>query len=102
MEIIFKIEQLTPSNLDYHEELIHENIEARKLFDSIYQSLEKMLADFGFVGYKKKWEVGNFPIFEYIALKAARERMDLQHASCLEEEERRQKIDLNDELGVLI
>ncbi|GAA4171952.1 hypothetical protein GCM10022218_12830 [Sphingobacterium ginsenosidimutans] len=46
-----------------------------------------MLADFGFVGYKKRWEVGNFPIAEYITLKAARERMDLRHASCLEEDE---------------
>ncbi|WP_293884906.1 hypothetical protein [Sphingobacterium sp. UBA1498] len=36
MEIKFKIEQLSPSNLDYHEELIHENIETRKLFDAIY------------------------------------------------------------------
>lgn len=60
-----------------------------------------MLADFGFVGYKKRWEVGNFPIAEYITLKAARERMDLRHASCLEEDEWKQKIDPNDELGVI-
>lgn len=38
MEIKFKIEQLSSSNLDYHEELIHENIKTRKLFDAIYQS----------------------------------------------------------------
>ncbi|PUV26320.1 hypothetical protein [Sphingobacterium athyrii] len=99
--INIKIDQLSSSNLDYKEMLIHENIETRKLFDAIYQSLEEMLADFGFVGYKKKWEVGNFPIAEYITLKAARERIDLRHASCLEEDEWKQKMDPNDELGVI-
>lgn len=99
--INIKIDQLSPSNLGYKEMLIHEDIETRKLFDTIYQSLEEMLADFGFVGYKKKWEVGNFPIAEYITLKAARERMDLRHASCVEEDEWKQKIDPNDELGVI-
>lgn len=99
--INIKIDQLSPSNLGYTEMLIREDIETRKLFDAIYHSLEEMLADFGFVGYKKKWEVGNFPIAEYITLKAARERMDLRHASCLEEEEWRQKLDPEDELGVI-
>lgn len=99
--INIKIDQLSSSNLDYKEMLIHENIETRKLFDAIYQSLEEMLADFGFVGYKKKWEVGNFPIAEYITLKAARERIDLRYASCLEEDEWKQKMDPNDELGVI-
>ena len=99
--INIKIEQLSSSNLGYKKMLIHEDIETRKLFDAIYQSLEKMLADFGFVGYKKKWEVGNFPIAEYITLKAAREGMGLRHASCPEEDEWKQKIDPNDELGVI-
>lgn len=49
--------------------LIQEDIETEKLFDAIYQSLEKMLAEFGFVSYKKKWEAGNFPIYEYITLR---------------------------------
>lgn len=78
--INIKIDQLSPSNLGYKEKLIHEDIETRKLFNAIYHSLEEMLANFGLVGYKKKWEVGNFPISEYITLKAARERMDLRHA----------------------
>jgi len=99
--INIKIDQLSPSNLGCKEMLIHEDIETRNLFNAIYHSLEEMLADFGFVGYKKKWEVGNFPISEYITLKAAREGMDLRHVSCLEEDEWKQKIDLNDELGVI-
>lgn len=99
--INIKIEQLLPSNVVYKEVIIHEDIEAEKLFDAIYWSLEETLSEFGFVGYKKKWEVGNFPIFEYITLKAARERMDLRHASCLENDEWKQKIDPNDELGVI-
>jgi hypothetical protein len=99
--INIKIEQLSPSNESYKEMLIHEDIETRNLFKAIYHSLEEMLADFGFVGYKKKWEVGNFPISEYITLKAAREGMDLRHVSCLVEDEWKQKIDLNDELRVI-
>ncbi|PUV26335.1 hypothetical protein [Sphingobacterium athyrii] len=99
--INIKIEELSPSNVLYKAVLIQEDIETEELFDAIYQSLEKMLAEFGFVGYKKRWEAGNFPIYEYITLKAAREGVDLRHASCLEEEEWRQKIALKDELDVI-
>lgn len=99
--INIKIEQLSPSNESYKEVLFQEDIETEKLFDAIYQSLEKMLAEFGFVGYKKKWEAGNFPIYEYITLKAATEGMDLRYVSFLEQEEWKQKIDFKDELCVI-
>ncbi|MBB1646718.1 hypothetical protein [Sphingobacterium sp. UME9] len=99
--INIKIEQMSPSNVSYKEVLIQEDIETEKLFDAIYQSLEKMLAEFGFVGYKKRWEVGNFPIYEYITLKAAIKGGDLENTNCNEEDEWKQKMDLKDELGII-
>ncbi|QQT29467.1 hypothetical protein I6I99_19270 [Sphingobacterium multivorum] len=99
--INIKIDQLSSSNLTFKERLIHEDVEMEKLFDAIYFSLDEMLNDFELVGYKKKWEVGNFPIAEYITLKAARKGLDLQNMKCSEEEEWKQKMDLKGELGII-
>ncbi|MEN5377907.1 hypothetical protein [Sphingobacterium kitahiroshimense] len=99
--INIKINELSPSNSEYKEELLNTNIKTEELFDYIYLSLEEALTDFGLVGYKKKWEIGNFPIYEYIILKAARKEVDLLNVSCKEEAEWRQKVDLSDELGIL-
>jgi hypothetical protein len=99
--INIKIDQLSPSNLTFKETLIHENVEMGKLFDAIYFSLDEMLKDFGLVGYKKNWEIGNFPIAEYITLKAARKGLDLQSTKCSEEDEWKQKMDLKGELGII-
>lgn len=85
LDSCININELSPSNSEYKEELLNANIKTEELFDYIYLSLEEALTDFGLVGYKKKWEVGNFPIYEYIILKAARKEVDLLNVSCKEE-----------------
>lgn len=99
--INIKIDELSPSNSEYKEELLNANIKKEALFDDIYLSLDEALMDFGLVGYKKKWKIGNFPMYEYIILKSARKEVDLFNISCIEEAEWRQKIDFSDELGIL-
>lgn len=102
LESDMKIEiyELSSSNTEYKVELINERIKVENLFKDIYLSLNHLFVDFGFVGYKKNWEVGNFPIYEYIILKAAEEKIILQNDH-LNKEEWKQKIDLFDELKVI-
>lgn len=95
-----KVYELYPSNLEHKVELINEKIKIENLFNSIYLSLEEAFVDFGFVGYKKNWEVGNFPIYEYITLKADKERIELRNIN-KSDEEWKQKINVNDELKVI-
>lgn len=98
--IEIKVYKLSTSSLEYKEELINEIIKMENLFNGIYLSLEEAFIDFGFVGYKKNWEVGNFPMYEYITLKAERERLELRNINELEQEWK-QKINIIDELNVI-
>lgn len=96
------IYELSPSDADYKVELIQEEIKIEDFLSDIYLSLEEMFAQFGFVGYKKNWGVGNFPIYEYITLKANKEKMKLQKADySTEEDSWKQKIIIEDELRVI-
>lgn len=58
----------SPEGENYRVSIVKRTFDFAYLFESIYFSLKRMLADFGFSGYKENWEVGNFPIYEYIKL----------------------------------
>lgn len=68
--LVIKMDELSPANDSHKVELLNIEISFADLFDDIYLSLEDIFNKFGFVGYKKKWEVGNFPVFEYVTLKS--------------------------------
>lgn len=92
--------ELSPSNAEYKVELVSEIIKMEDLFDSIYLSLEEAFVEFGFVGYKKNWEIGNFPIYEYITLKSEKEGIKLKSSNEVDEEWK-QKINIDDELKII-
>ena len=67
-------------NVTIHEDAVYNSGNPQMLFDGeielkgllkhILISLHDLLRDFGLCGYKKVWEVGNFPIADYLELKS--------------------------------
>lgn len=72
-----------------------------ELFRSVLDSLDVMLTEFGFVGYKKIWEVGNFPIAEYIELKSWASNSSFRMHECKEENTWKGKVSFSDEIKLL-
>lgn len=99
--IKISVNEIAPFNPEHKIELVNHNIQKDKLFDSIFLSLDQTLAEFGFLGYKKNWEVGNFPIYEYIVLKAEKGNIFLEKNEDLTNENWKQKINLEDELKII-
>lgn len=95
-----KIFELSPTNRDHKVELVNGESQIEDFFNNIYLSLNELLSGFGFIGYKKNWETGNFPIFEYIVLKAKKEQLIMQTIRDAAEEWK-QKINPEDELKVI-
>jgi len=73
--IHIKIVELYPKNSEYKKVLIDKEFDIKTLFDNIFKSLHTMYIEFGFLGYKYNWDVGNFPIGEYLLFKS--DRLDL-------------------------
>ena len=65
-----KILVKSTGNPNYSEELVDVKIKEEDLFADIYRSLLALYKKFGFVGYKEVWEVGNFPVYEFLILKS--------------------------------
>lgn len=101
-EINIKIIELYTSNPKHYNILINENFSKEKLYDNIYSSLHQMYINHGIIGYKYNWDVGNFPIAEYLLLKADKFNLELPLKKEEEEEEWKNKICEEDELNVLI
>lgn len=84
-------------------ELLNERIEAESLFCDLFLSLDRLFKEFGLIGYKKNWDVGNFPIGEYLTLKADNNNIRINNQTItLEGDEWKEKILLEDELKVLL
>lgn len=69
-DIKIQVVETYPNNPGCNKELFCDHIDFKTFFDFLYTSLDEMLQEFGFIGYKKNWEVGNFPIAEYLTLKS--------------------------------
>jgi hypothetical protein len=80
-DINIQIYEVSPDNSNYKQEILNYVMPLEALFNDIYISLDEMYKKFGLIGYKKTWEAGNFPIFEYLTLKAEKEglRLDAIH-----------------------
>lgn len=96
-----KIFELSTSDTEYKVKLLDESLEFEVFFNQLFISLDKMFNDFGMIGYKIVWEAGNFPIFEYLTLKAERNGIELKKISDSEDNEWKQKTSLADELYIL-
>lgn len=82
--------------------LLEETIEINSLFNQIYISLNDLLLNFGFIGYKANWEVGNFPLYEYITLKVDKEKLEIRPFNvALEDDLWKQKMIIEDELKII-
>lgn len=81
--------------------IVDEDFLHKKLFEDIYVSLHQMYLNFGIVGYKYNWDVGNFPIAEYLLLKADKYNLNLSPIINIENEEWKHKVNANEELYVL-
>jgi hypothetical protein len=81
--------------------LIQFNIKTRDLFHQIYLSLDYLFQNFGLIGYKTIWEIGNFPTAEYIKLKSTFLNLTLPRFLTNSENEWKEKIKLDAELSVL-
>ncbi|NLR79648.1 hypothetical protein [Chitinophaga eiseniae] len=100
-DIVIRILELSPVDPGYQRELILQAIEFGSLFNNIYDSLDYMLKRFGLIGYKNSWEVGNFPISEYLLLKADIYCIDVLRAS-LGSEDWIKKIPFRNELNIFL
>ncbi|MDR6238173.1 hypothetical protein [Aureibacter tunicatorum] len=99
--IILKIEESYVKNTDYRAVLCDVRFESEILFTQIFSSLEKMYTQFGLVGYKMAWEVGNFPVAEFLILKAWLFDFNLDAEKCCEVDEWRRKVSSNKEFELL-
>jgi hypothetical protein len=101
-EIGIEVFELSPSDTSYKVELVNKNIKHDDLFDAIFFSLDEILQRFGFIGYKTNWDIGNFPIFEYLMLKADKYnfKLPLQHA--VEDDEWMNKVPIKNELDLIL
>ena len=101
-DILIEIFELSPSNPDYKIELVKAYIQFDELFKNIYRSLALMLNDFGLIGYKKAMDTGNFPIYEYLTLKADVYNIALQKTDVSEDDKWKEKISLQQECYLLL
>ncbi|MDR2004118.1 MAG: hypothetical protein LBQ74_13885 [Prevotella sp.] len=99
--INIKITELYPANPEYHKILLDENFSKKQLYDDIYISLHQLYNDFGFIGYKHNWDIGNFPIGEYLLLKSDKYNANLSLKLRLEDDQWKNKVNKNDELNTL-
>ncbi|GAB6119053.1 hypothetical protein [Dysgonomonas termitidis] len=99
--IQFKIIKTSTGNPNYKETLWDNMVVFNDLFDNIFLSLDNIYKDFGLIGYKRIWEVGNFPVCEYLLLKANRENYILNEMETNEENEWKHKIHRENELFLL-
>lgn len=76
-DIKILIFEFYPFNQSGKNTLIETFFSSENLKEFIFLSLEKILNDFGFIGYKLNWEIGNFPIYEFLTLKAKKLNLDL-------------------------
>lgn len=91
-----------PSNIDYKKILINEDIFQEDLFNDIYSSLHQMFLDYGFIGYKINWDVGNFPIGEYLSFKADKFHLNLSLINENDDSKWKNKVASDDELKILL
>lgn len=101
LSLNIKIFELSPSDTNYKKELLNETVGFQKLFNDIYYSLDVMLREFGLIGYKTNWDVGNFPILEYLMLKADRYNIDVKTQEVSEDYKWKWKISLEDEVKLI-
>lgn len=101
-DILIEVFELSPTNPDYKIELVKEYIQFNELFNNIYYSLARMLDDFGLVGYKKTMDTGNFPVYEYLTLKADIYNVAMQKTDVSEDNEWKEKIFLQQECSLLL
>lgn len=95
------VETSTTNSSNHLMSLISEYMDIDDILNDIFISLDNMLKKFGLLGYKKNWEIGNFPIAEYIILKAEKDNLILKEIDLPEDEEWRNQFRLQDELQVI-
>lgn len=97
-----KIIEQYPTNPNYKKILLDNEISFDNLYDSVYFSLHQMIINFGFIGYKYNWDIGNFPIGEYLLLKADKYGKKMESAPLVsQDDEWKHKITLEDEMDLL-
>lgn len=101
-DILIEIFELSPSNPDYKIELVKAYIQFDELSKNLYRSLALMLDDFGLIGYKKAMDTGNFPIYEYLTLKADVYNVAMQKTDVSADDEWKEKIFLRQECSLLL
>lgn len=82
--------------------LMKAEIDIYTVMSDFYLSLDKLFKEFGFVGYKKNWEVGNFPTGDYLKLKALILEEQISATTTITSTEWKGKIDLVEEWNLLI
>lgn len=100
-EIRIEIYKISPVDNTYKINLLKHNFRFNDLFDAIYASLEKILKDFGFIGYKINWEAGNFPIYEYLKLKSDKYGLELRKEDVDEDDEWKNRMLVENELMII-
>ncbi|GAA3930306.1 hypothetical protein GO495_07420 [Chitinophaga oryziterrae] len=100
-ELEIRIIELSPTSSIYSRELWKKNLSFDNLFNEIYSSLDRLLLEFGFIGYKNNWEVGNFPLGEYLMLKADKFHFNLELMN-IDEEEWKNKVPIKRELDLVL
>jgi len=84
------------------ESVIKFNISVKEFSEQLYLSLKKMLSIYGLVGFKTAWEVGNFPVAEYIKLSAKYNNIHLSEYNTFEDDDGGlTRFNLDDELRIL-
>ncbi|MCW3463669.1 hypothetical protein [Chitinophaga nivalis] len=101
-EIEIKIHELSPVDPCYNVELLKSHISFKDLFNAIYLSLNRMLKDFGFIGYKNNWDVGDFPVYEYLKLKSDKYNLKLYKEDGIESDDWKSKISIEDEMNLVL
>ncbi|SEW42259.1 hypothetical protein [Chitinophaga arvensicola] len=97
-----KVFELSTSDKKYRRELVNEIISLDSLLGDILLSLENLWHRFGFIGYKTNWEVGNFPMYELLTLKADRSGWNILPEKANEEDDWRQKVATENEIDLLL
>jgi hypothetical protein len=101
-KIEIKIIELSPTDSTYQIELIKQVVDFNYLFEAIYDSLDNMLKEFGLIGFKMKWEIGNFPICEYLKLKAGRYCLSLPREQRGEDFDWIYKVPIQNEVDLIL
>lgn len=101
-EIEVEIFELSPVEKTHKIQLLKHNFAFEDLFTAVYTSLEKMLKEFGFIGYKSNWVVGNFPMYEYLKLKSDKYGLELKKEEVTEDDDWKEKMSIKNELIVIL